>query len=100
MSPQYPEHEKLRAISGESQVIGDFLEWFRSTKKVRFLQAHEHSEDCQGPQQCGFGDEHPFDLGIVPGSIADWLAEYFEIDQTKIDNEKRAMLEDLRKRSQ
>jgi ABC-type phosphonate transport system ATPase subunit len=32
----------------------------------------------------------------VRKGISDWLAEYFEIDQVRLDDEKRAMLAALR----
>jgi len=75
----YPEHDKLRAVSNKSQSIGEFLDWARN----------EHGwELCRMEP---YGDYTP-----IYKSINDILAEYFEIDRTKLDDEKRAMLEELK----
>ena len=66
----YPEHEKLKAIHHESQAIGSFLEWMKS--------------------------EYPKETRLPPYSIQFLLAEYFEIDEDKLELEKRAMLETIR----
>ncbi len=77
---EYPEHDKLRLISTESQIIGSFLEFSGYTlaewQKVR-----------------GFRDEQ---LLPVHKSIEKILAEYFDIDLQRLDDEKRAMLAALR----
>lgn len=121
----YPEHEKLRAVKGEAETIGAFLEWLQSEGKVictwqdagnngkprvvpatpediaRIAEMHgTHSWEVANARANGvdnfdyewWGDEY------VPmrGSISDRLAEYFHIDQVKLDAEKRAMLEKLR----
>lgn len=63
----YPEHEKLTAVSDDSQKLGEFLEW---------------------------GVRHGY-LDLY-GNVEDVLAYYFNIDQGAIENEKRQMLDDLR----
>ena len=88
----YPEHKKLHAISAKSQAIGDFLEWTRAT----LCEPHHHDEFCYGDgrgPECGFseGDFVPVRRGIV-----NMLAEYFDIDQNLLEDEKRAMLDALR----
>ena len=76
---QYPEHEKLKAVQEESQAIGEFLEF-------------------GGYTLCEISDAHPdaFPWAPVRKSINDILAEYFCIDQKKLEEEKRAMLESMR----
>jgi len=75
---EYPEHEKVRAIRNESETIGAFLEWLRGSYSIC-----EFSEDTR--------QYEPVRL-----SINNWLAKYFEIDELKLDDEKRQMLEVLR----
>ena len=71
----YPEHEKLEAVQAESQAIGQFL------------------------------DEGPYTLCVardgrfwpVHKSISAILAEWFGIDQGALEQEKRAMLDVMRR---
>ena len=76
MASEYPEHDKLRAIRHQSQTVGDFLEWL---------------------------EENGMEVGVWDG---DWfhpsnrnkeslLAAYFEIDQAKLEREKRVMIAEL-----
>jgi hypothetical protein len=60
----FPEHDKLKAISGQSQTCGEFLEWLR--------------------------DEHAEDWGFV--RVQTLLAEFFEIDEAVLEEEKQTML--------
>lgn len=80
---QYPEHDKLQSIQEESQVIGEFLE----TCGYQLCEYH------QGFLEGGDGAS-----GFMPvrGTIQDILAAHFGIDQKKLDDEKRQMLEELR----
>lgn len=74
----YPEHDKLTAIQEESQTIGEFL-------------------DTCGYALCEIKGGLTKDRFIpVRKPITDILAEYFCIDQQKIEAEKRAMLESMR----
>ena len=69
----YTEHAKLAKISDKSQVIGAFLEWLPHGGYV--LARNEPD-------------------GIIPTwDIQGVLAKYFGIDQDKLENEKRAMLD-------
>lgn len=74
----YPEHEKLKAISDKSQAIGEFLDWLPS----QGIALHDLN-------QCNFGQDK---FEPVRQSIHELLAEYFQIDQKLIDQEKEAML--------
>lgn len=76
---EYPEHEKLAKVKDESQAIGEFLEW---------LENH-------GEYELGAVAE---DLKLYPlgKSIERILAEYFKVDQRKLEAEKQTMLEAIR----
>jgi hypothetical protein len=86
--PNYPEHEKLKAIKDKSQAVGEFLEWL-GAEGIHLAKYHEHSDDCRR----GCCDE-----GLYPHheSIINILARHFEIDNNKIETEKRKMLQNLR----
>lgn len=85
---EYPEHEKLRAVKDKAQAIGTFIEWLSSEGLV-LARWHQHDEICHN---CDRDD-------LVPdrASIEQLLARYFEIDLLKLDDEKRDMIEELRK---
>jgi hypothetical protein len=65
---QYPEHTKLVAVSAESQIIGEFLEWAQS-------EGH---------------------LFLGRETISGLLAGFFRIDEQKLETEKQDLLETVR----
>ena len=69
----YPEHDKLNAISSDSQAIGEFLE------SSGYALA-EWDGNLLRPTTM---------------TTVDILAEYFEIDQVALENEKRQMLDKM-----
>lgn len=75
---RYPEHKKLTAIAEQSQSIGEFIDWLQTSK---------------GYEICYYTDDDADPLAKVPKSINDLLADYFKIDQDKLEEEKREMLE-------
>lgn len=74
----YPEHEKLHEILDKSQTIGEFLDIFLPSKGI-VLAEREHGQ-----------------LWPTHRSIPKLLAEFFDIDQSKIDAEKEQMLAAMR----
>ncbi len=95
MTEQYPEHEKLKAVRDKSQAIGDFLEWLRGTKGFRLARWEKVPDESALAGECEEVDR------LVQQSIntEEILAEYFKIDLTKLEQEKRAMLDSLRKKN-
>ena len=95
----YPEHEKLQAIKEKSQAIGEFIEWLHNNKKVIFSKYFRffkgtYNEVSEGEEV----DEEDVFESLMPSPlrIEETLAEYFDIDLKKLEEEKRAMLETLR----
>lgn len=80
LAGMFPEHEKMGLVREDSQKIGEFLEWLRS----------------KGLVICTYQERHE---GYWPAnmSINQWLADYCEIDLRRIDQEKRLMLEIVRR---
>jgi len=74
---EYPECEKLKAISDKSNTIG------------RFLDSQTQYVLCQ------WDDKHER-YRPVHESLEQILAKYFDIDMEKVETERRAMLEALR----
>ncbi len=123
MSEKYPEHEKLLKVAELSQSIGEFLTWLSDDQHV-WLAKHDVKVDkCRN---CGHPDRHnltapsiawprcSFDDGdeecdcdrsnfgnsdilyAWPHTISDLLATYFKIDLEVLEEEKRAMLKNMR----
>jgi len=101
---EYPEHEKLRAVVGKSQTIGDFLEWLEDEKRW-FLAAAgvppalEEPEDRRPDIVDAFSsivEQVRSEIVRVHYTIPDLLAEFFGIDQGKLEAEKLAMLAAMR----
>lgn len=102
--PPCPECEKMHAVKDKSQAIGEFLEWLQAERKVHLCVVHSHSDGCyeeddefhEDPPKCGCneGDYLPFHKGTEQ-----LLAEFFGIDLAKVEDEKRALLEFVRKGS-
>jgi hypothetical protein len=80
--PSCPECEKLAAVSEESNKIGEFLEWLDS-QQVTLCKWHNGLEMYQ---------PHPFESL----SINQLLAQYYDIDLDKVEDERRVLLEWIR----
>lgn len=111
-NPKYPEHEKLAGIADESHTIGAFLDMGLPEMGLMLYQHVTRDCECsdcenQNGKTCGWHTEREKET-IVDGrvqitncrpamrTIQSILAEYFDIDQSKIDAEKEQMLEEMR----
>ena len=99
----YPEHEKLQNVKVQSHACGEFLDWLRDEKKLVLSSYHQHDENCGRISRTLGGQEFGDECGLAKDEIVadytpipDLLAEYFEIDQRKVEEEKRQMLRELR----
>lgn len=71
----YPEHEKLKAIpKNERDAVGEFIEWLSGN--YGYLVTYGERE--------------------APILVEQLMAEYYEIDLDKLEEEKVLMLEHLR----
>ncbi len=78
----YPECDKLHAVSKDSQIIGEFLEWLGAERQIIL------AEYLGNPEYSG---QH--ELFVAPTTIEKLLAEYYDIDLNKVETEKRKILE-------
>ena len=80
---KYPEHDKMRIAQADlgTQRIGEFLEWLG---EQGIVLCESSGYEFQPWQQ-------------ITGSMENLLARYAEIDLAVIEQEKRAMLEELRR---
>jgi hypothetical protein len=83
---EYPEHEKLQAVKERSQAIGEFLEWMESERETPLTLA------SYGKGEGGIELLFPANI-----STERLLAEFFDIDLGKLEQEKRQMLAEIRK---
>ncbi|WP_323016428.1 hypothetical protein [Castellaniella sp.] len=75
---QYPEHDKLKALNGKNQIVGNFLGWlFESNRLIA---------------QWGEDDQLLPDMRCIEEIIAD----YFGIDRNELEAEKYQMIEAMR----
>jgi hypothetical protein len=75
----YPEHEKFKKIQDETQVVGEFLDWAADEEGVHLMSTND-------------GGSRPYRVDWMP-----LLARWAGIDLEKLEDEKRAMLDELRK---
>lgn len=105
-NPSFPEHEKLTKIRAQSQSIGEFLAWATSEKGFQFGQEVPIEPVALSEDADNF-ERHAHSLGLLASTksvlrqageltVKDLLAEFFGIDETKLEEEKRLMLEYLR----
>ncbi len=75
----YPEHEKLKALNGANNIVGDFISWL-SEQGIQLARWDK------------FDELHP-----INDSIESLLANFFGIDRNILEQEKQAMLDQIRK---
>ena len=78
----YPEHDKLEAVVERSQAIGEFLDVFLPSKNIHFGR----------PSAFEGGGLNPIHI-----NIQELLAEFFDIDRDKLEKEKEAILDEIRR---
>lgn len=74
---RYPECRKWASIVGEKRSIENFLEWCREEHNATLI-----AEQLEGR--------------FTVSSLETLLREYFEIDSKKLEEERQAMIEELR----
>ncbi len=88
---QLPEHNKLDKVRDKSQAIGEFIEWLRETKKVHLCKWNTYEEpNWDEKEPDGY-------LDYVTTPIEELLAEFFEVDLKKLEQEKQAILDEIQK---
>jgi hypothetical protein len=79
-----PECERLHAVHEESQKIGEFIEWLGENSYVLANWIKRNPR---------------WDEELAPANISTnaLLAQYYDIDLDKVEDERRAILEALQK---
>lgn len=84
--PHTPELDKMSALRPKAQVIGEFLDWLRDERGYSITEFREDDDDDEG------GRYWPVTAGIEK-----LLAEFLGLDLNKIEKERQAILDALRK---
>lgn len=123
--PRCPELDKLKSVADRSHKVGEFIDWLNDTKHFHLAEIHEHTDECYtcglNPKdfqelykdkgwvdadelknsrfrtpQCGFRKGQ-----YVPANynLQKLLAEFFEIDLNKVEDERRAVLAWVRRKN-
>ena len=81
---KYPEHDKLSKVKDQCQWLGEFIEWLeeREMQIVEWVEVPRFDSRQMVP---------------VHKPINQWLAEYFDIDLMKLEDEKLEMLKAYKK---
>lgn len=74
---KFPESEKVAAAADDAQAIGEFLDWLQA------VYGHTVGED--GPE------------GRLPKPVRALLHEYYEVDEERLEEERRYMLRQARR---
>ena len=84
MSIKTPELDKMEKVREESQKIGEFMDWLRGEKGLEIAT--------------WIDDEDRGRESLVPANVhtEKFLAEYFNIDLDKAEQERRALIESIR----
>lgn len=97
MMVETPELDKASKIVGESQRIGEFIDWVKDTKHIwlcQYITCTEVREHIFKPGT--YYEVEVTELVPIKISTESLLAEFFDINLDKIEAEKRALLEQVR----
>lgn len=80
--PEYPEHDRLEKVQKQSQACGEFLTWLQEEKHICLCRTNTEDD----------GQDY------VPNydSVKNLLHEFFQIDENKLEQERRKMLAHMR----
>lgn len=76
----YPQHDKLKALVGANQTVGDFITWLRAKG---YIICERHEADDYWP---------------TFKTTDNLIADFFEIDEKELSREKDRMLEEFREK--
>lgn len=102
--PPTPELDKMKIVHAKSQAVGEFVDLFLANKGFSIGKPHVHDSTCpgwdhhrnkynpNGDERCCY-KSNEFVSCLTP--LEKLLAEFFEIDLVKVENERREILEFL-----
>jgi len=100
----YPEHDKLHKVIDKSQIIGEFIDWLHDKKEIVFVKWEEWEEKIEprrhtdGTLEAARTITHKKYVPVYT-KVDALLADFFGIDQDKVEKEKLAMIKALKEAS-
>lgn len=95
----YPEHKKIKALNGQNNVIGQFLEWLLDETDY-IIADYVHNDWCESLKDNDAICNCRMQLVPTHKSHEQIIAEYFNINLKAFEKEKQIMLEEIRKATQ
>ena len=86
-----PELDKMLVIQDKSQKIGEFLEWLSEQDIELMTQPEEQCSDCYERENCG-----GVMMMYISRSKEQMLADFFDIDLVKCEQERQALMDAVR----
>ena len=83
----YPQHDKLKALNGANQTIGDFIEWL-GHHNMAVCKRHKPTSDNEWQEY--------WPTFTRRDSL---IAQFFEIDERELSREKDRMLDEFRRQT-
>lgn len=96
MVNEYPEHEKLSALKGANNTVGEFLDWLAEEDLVIAEYGTGDPEADQFDSDSTFNKGWPHRLYQHLESNTSIIGRFFDIDPKKLDKEKDEMLVAIR----
>lgn len=105
--PATPELDKMKSIHARSQTCGEFLEWLEVDLGIQLGKPHVHGPECPGwdeernkynpgEERCQYRQG---EFQYLHMSREKLLAMFFEIDLNKVEEERIAILEYIRRKT-
>lgn len=113
--PETPELDRLNKVADEIRVLAEFVEEFLPQQQIRLHQWMTELTDqrvcygkgglfseCQGDDCSVCGGTGFYEIEIADrylpygGNIQDLIYKFFDLDPSKIESERRALLEAIR----
>jgi len=100
---EYPEHDKMAKVQKDSQLLGYLIDWMQGRGYVfAEWQEVDHyrvrtSDTKDDESEDNVVYRHNDELVPVHKTVNQWLAEIYDIDLDKIEDEKQQMFEEIRR---
>ncbi len=82
----YPQHDKLKALGGANQTVGDFVEWL-GENGYAICKRHKPTLDNEWQEY--------WPTFTTRDAL---IAQFFDIDERELSHEKDRMLDEFRRR--
>ena len=71
---KYPEHEKLKALNKENEIVGQFIEWLQGKYELANYKQNLNCDCCDGPCDV-FEDKLVREHFTITGLLVDYYGK-------------------------